>query len=423
MPALHTVPVALLLKIGAIWWRYKTEVRTQTDPLTAIWSSIPASNVYDPVGSDLTESFQFSGVTDSATLYEYTSENITDNSVQVGVYPELIDTIHYLVTNNSGNYTPPLPNAQLNNILNPLILPASDVNLSIVTDVDVSFTTPENTNVAYYSVFLDSDNITDETMGIQFGNRTKPGRYFILYPSSGALTWTEAPANSNLFMPGAPNDIISLHNGATRLYWSSSPKGYFNHRATSQPAPNRYMKVIDTSQDQQETPWQTIEQLGINQELEYATIEELRGVFNTEQLDEFEEMFLNFSNTTNPKDMGGTLKEMIRQTMFVEDTYFDVNDLMFGFNVNVLSIGQAKKFSTLIKDFLNTRMDYAHNSTTNFDMVINGSTLLQNLMALYTESIDYDFGTYAETSPSSIIPTIPGGTLPATNQELQDMKI
>ena len=311
MPALHTVPVALLLKIGSIWWRYKTEVRTQTDPLTAIWTSITAPSLYDPVNLTTSTSFTFSGVTDSATLYNYTSENVLANEVQVGVYPELIDAIHYIVTNNSGNYTPPIPGAQLNNILNPIgPLPASDVNLSIVTDTDVSFTTSDSTKVRYYSVYLDSDNITDKSMGVQFGNRPHVGRYFILYPSSGALTWTEAPSYSTSFMPGGvPNDIISLHNGAARLYWSSSPKGYFNHRITSQPAANRYLKVIDTSQDQQETPWQTIEQLGINQELEYATIEELRGVFNTEQLDEFEDMFLNFSNSTKSRSNRRNLKE------------------------------------------------------------------------------------------------------------------
>ena len=424
MPALHTVPMALLLKIGSIWWRYKTEVKTQTDPLTAIWASVSAPNIYDPVASSLNTSFTFSGVTDSATLYNYTSENVLANEVQVGVYPELIDAIHYIVTNNSGNYTPPIATAQLNNILNPLILPASDVNLSIATDTDVSFSTSENTKVKYYSVYLDSDNITDKSMGVKFGNRAPASRYFILYPSSGALTWTEAPSYSTSFMPGGvPNDIISLHNGAARLYWSSSPKGYFNHRITSQPAANRYLKVIDTSQDQQETPWQTIEQLGITQEVEYATIEELRGVFNTEQLDEFEDMFLNFSNSTNPGSTGGTLKKIIKQLMVVEDTYIDINDLNYDFNVNVLAIAQAQKFSETIKEFLYKEMDYAHNSTTNLDMIVNGSTVLQNLMALFTESVDYDFGTYAQTSSSSLIPTIPGGSLPVTNQEFQDMKI
>ena len=44
-------------------------------------------------------------------------------------------------------------------------------------------------------------------------------------------------------------------------------------------------------------------------------------------------------------------------------------------------------------------------------------------MALWKDSPDYDFGTYAQTATASIIPTTPGGTFPATNQEFQDMQI
>ena len=45
MPALHDLPVAFLLKIGSVWWRYKTATATNAnlfvgDPLASIWNDV-----------------------------------------------------------------------------------------------------------------------------------------------------------------------------------------------------------------------------------------------------------------------------------------------------------------------------------------------------------------------------------------------
>ena len=366
MPALHTVPTALLLKLGSIWWRYKTNIRTQTDPLISIWNPIGGTpaNVYDPVSNNINQQFIFTGVTDSATQYDYISENTTDNQVQVGIYPELINAVNYIVTNNTV-YTPPVAGASLNNIFNPLILPASNVNLSITTDINVSFENDsDNTRVLYHTVYLDSNDISDESLGIQFGNQATPSRYFVLYPSAGALQWSEAPSYESTFDPSvSPNDTNSLHNGAARLYWKSSPHGYFRDSALYRPSPSQYIKIIDINEDYQETPWQFTET-----NVDYATIEELRAVFNTEQLDAFEDMFLNFSNLTNPREDGGTLKEIIKQIMFVDTTDISPAAIHYGVNTNILADAQHRKVKRTIDSFLRIESDYAHNSTNNLDM-------------------------------------------------------
>ena len=36
----HTLPLALVLKIGSIWWRHSTRIDTGTDPLTDIWGNV-----------------------------------------------------------------------------------------------------------------------------------------------------------------------------------------------------------------------------------------------------------------------------------------------------------------------------------------------------------------------------------------------
>jgi len=429
MPALHTVPISLLLKIGSIWWRYKETIKTTNDPLTAIWGDIGMSpaTIYDPGGSSLNANFTFTGLTDGTT-YNYISEDTTNNSLQVGVYPSLIEAIQYIATDNTSSYVPPLPvpapTSSLNLIFNPLILPAVDLNLSIENNVAVSYTSSDGTKVNYYTVYLDSNNINDKsTFGVKFGNRVEPNRYFIMYPSSGRLTWTEAPAyedDGTINPASVPNNTNSMHNGAARLLWSSSPNGYFQHKSSYKPNYNQYLKLVNPEKNEQVIPWSLIENTS------YSTIEELRGVFNNQQLDEFEKMFLAFADSKNPKNVGGTLKGFIKEVSVIEDSYFDSAELDF-INGAIYDIGstilvvQARKFDRVVGEFIHQSIDYSHNSTTNLDMIVNGSTVLQNVMGLYSESTDYDFGTYPQSSVT--IPTTVGGTFPPLTQEHIDMQI
>jgi len=120
MPALHSVPITFLLKIGSIWWRYKETVKTTNDPLTQIWGNVGSpmtpSTIYDPVNSSLNTNFTFTGLTDG-TSYNYTAEDTTNNSLQVGVYPSLIEAIQYIATDTTSSYVPPAPSSSLNLIL------------------------------------------------------------------------------------------------------------------------------------------------------------------------------------------------------------------------------------------------------------------------------------------------------------------
>ena len=97
-------------------------------------------------------------------------------------------------------------------------------------------------------VYLDSKNINDDSLGIKFGNKIKPKRYFILYPCTGGIKWTEAPAyadDGSMSPAILPNNINSLHNGAARMLWYSSPKGYFEHKSSYKPSPNQYIKLVE----------------------------------------------------------------------------------------------------------------------------------------------------------------------------------
>ena len=111
MPALHEVPLSLLLKIGSVWWRYKDSVRSATgvaDPLSEIWGDVGTVStifgasgpqyVYDELGGSLAASYTY--VEDGIT-YQYQSQQLANNIMQVGVYPNIIGAIHYITTDST----------------------------------------------------------------------------------------------------------------------------------------------------------------------------------------------------------------------------------------------------------------------------------------------------------------------------------
>ena len=106
VPALHDVPVSLLMRVGSIWWRYKETVKSTTDPILSIWGDIGTGpeNVYDPAGQSITRVYNYD---DNGTPREFIAEvpanpvaatPIPENMMNVGVYPTLIQAIHYITT-------------------------------------------------------------------------------------------------------------------------------------------------------------------------------------------------------------------------------------------------------------------------------------------------------------------------------------
>ena len=400
MPALHEVPISLLLKIGSVWWRYKSEIETTLDPITSIWSDVgfgTVGSVYDEIGNSLSTPYTFTG--SDSVLYDYASEDPPNNTMQVGVYPSLIDTIHFLTT-GSNTYTTPIAGSLLNTVI-------GGANLSISNNTDVSFT-DNDINVQMYDVFLDSNNITNPDVGVTYNNKATPDRYYILYPSSGGLIQTDITTYGTVTFGDT-----AIHNGATRLLWGASNYGYFNHNPSYQSSANQYFKKVDNTKDEQ-TEW------SFKENTDYSTIEELRGVFNKEQLDAFEEMFLKFSNPIGSPNVGGSFKEIIKETLIVEEGWLNnIKNKTSKLSVD-LGIAQMVKFSDIVRSFLDKKTKYVHRSTTNMDLIVNNSSLLQKIMALHTNSDEYDFGSYSNSVVQ--IPS-PGGSFTLNYQEYQDIRL
>ena len=87
--------------------------------------------------------------------------------------------------------------------------------------------------------------------------------------------------------------------------------GYFAHNASYRPLPNNYFKRIDSTQNKQ-ISWE------LSPSTDYSTIDELRGVFNKEQLDFFESLFLKFSSVNGDVNLGGSMKQIIKEITVIE---------------------------------------------------------------------------------------------------------
>ena len=190
---------------------------------------------------------------------------------------------------------------------------------------------------------------------------------------------------------------VGIHNGATRLIWGLSNYGYFKNKVSYKPPTNSYIKKIDTSKEEQ-FDWEL-------NETGYSTINELRGVFNNEQLEFFETLFLKFSTPTGSADLGGSMKNLIKEFIVVEEEWLENNHVIGPGSEGGLRAGQLQKFISTIHKFLETKILYVHESTTDLEMVKGNSTLLQKIKALIDNDSSYNFGEYLDGADITTITT------------------
>ena len=418
MPALHKVPVSFLLKIGSVWWRYKTASSNNEDlligdPLGGVFGNlgviggIPGATgpayVYEPLFQNILYNYQVTDTSDGQP-YQFISEDAANNSMQVGLYAKVIDAFHYIATDsNILQYATGIPNPIFEQNF-------VGVTLDIENNTEISFSDNAGTQIKFYDVYLQGGNVTNPDYGVKFNN-TSQSNYYVLYPCSGGLRGTTAKYYENLF---ANND---LHNGAVRTIWGLSNYGFFQHNVGYRKSPNQHIKKIDAFNEEQEA-W------SFNQNLNSASINYLLATFTKQQLDSFEGMFLEFASPVGNVDLGGSFKKILRDIIVVEPLYLDrVGGLgSEGKLSNTLADAQLLKFNETISNFLNLDIEYAHKSTTNLDFENQGTTLLQRLNILQTfdkNEINQTFGFY-----SSSTVTIPsaGNNFVGNPQVLIDMR-
>jgi len=354
--AIHKLPYAWILKIGSVWYRYKEYVNNNVDILDSIWKDFNYKKAYDPQSSN--DKKVYSIIQNNST----TKSNFILNDTQkinVGFYPGLYNSVYKIITDSD------LFNNDVDN---------KDKSfwdkLKVSLDSSLQTKKPEGDINPYFSTFKITTDESDD-----FGP-SNIGKYLVM-PSCGFLPFQQAyyqvTTNGN-------NDNVSKEkvnvpqtfNGSTKVFWEAPNYGWFDNTKINKPNFNEYLKYV-VAQDNQPEQFEFY-----LSKTKYSNIEDIFGVFDYNQLDLFENEFLEFSKEDGSSqlvqnsDIAYTnFKQLFKKMMIVEIA--DANNLS----------DISKKQSTIITETLNKFMEipvYLKNGNPkkfdriNFGNFINGNS-------------------------------------------------
>ena len=87
--AIHQVPYAWVLKMGSVWYRYKTYKSTGVDFIETAWDNFNYKVNFDPVTSSDTKTYKFLFDGEKNITLQNTSNN--ESKIQTGFYPKVIN--------------------------------------------------------------------------------------------------------------------------------------------------------------------------------------------------------------------------------------------------------------------------------------------------------------------------------------------
>jgi hypothetical protein len=387
--AIHKIPYAWILKMGSVWYRYKNYVENQEDILDGIWQDFDYKGAYDPTTSATTTSYQIS-VNDTDSKTTFTLDDT--NNIRVGFYPELYNSFYKLFTGYD-MFT--------NNNVDEKSIEFYANNLKIYSQP--SFNTLNGPIVPYYSYFkIDSEYVkyfTPEDVNKSLilpsaGYTPFQQSYFELTPNDvGTITKSEL-INSN-----------QMYNGTSKFLWDCPNYGWFDNTKITKPQYNEYLRYVRPEENTQQTEFDL--------STTYSKIEDLFAVFSKEQLDFFENEFLEFCKEegessifldSNQIDVTyGSFKQLLKK-MFILD---------IGNSISAKEIGtiQNNTFSEIIDKFLSIEVYLKNGNPKQYDRYNFG--VFQSNSTIKPENTTTSiYGTYLENS----LPT-PGITTLAQSKQ------
>lgn len=361
--ALHKMPYAWILKIGSIWYRYKTYIETGNDILTNCWKNFDYVQNFDPVTNDKTKTYNLilPGQTEVTSIVLETTNiyptipfgsNTVETKINTGFYPKLINdfNIFYQGFTVFTGYTDSDIQKGINEGVKLNYSPESVINNVIGESTGNS----QTTSVIPWTVSVTADY----------------GLYQFILPSNGSIvnqTKSECFDNSgNMIYQVTGN--TSMYNGSVRLFWTAPNYGYFDNSKVVKPLPTKYLKEVSSRQTSQEN-------FSINGEnINYTDISEMFSIFGKEVLDEFEKEFLNFSKSTyeyvdeenidktNSQKTFKNFQELMRSLMKITNN--SVNNTL---SVEDIQSKQLTNISNKISQFLNYDIYFKKGNPSNFD--------------------------------------------------------
>jgi|694.fasta_scaffold00445_27 hypothetical protein len=295
--AIHKMPYAWVLKMGSIWYRYKTYINSNTDILESAWKNFDYKTNFDPVTSSDTKTYTFKFDGENKITLQNVSNNIT--KIQTGFYPKVINdfNVFYNGYNLYSGYTDTEIQESIDRGVK--VYNFTDSNINAQTIVFPLITPTQYSTIQTWSVVLPNNTIdpTDVGNACNPSNNTTALKYYVV-PSFGSQI---NQVKSECLINNEPKCIFidnpSIYNGSVRLLWSSPNYGYFDNTQISKPQADSYINKIETGTKQQ-SPFKLL------MDSDYSKIEEIFSVFDKSILDKFENEFLNFCKPASNIDLG-----------------------------------------------------------------------------------------------------------------------
>jgi hypothetical protein len=287
--AIHKMPYAWVLKLGSVWYRYKTYKQSNVDILDTAWTDYNYRGNFDPILSAVTKTYnvEFEGEKQSITLQDDSEGAI---KLQTGFYPKTINDFNVFYTGYDLYQT--YSDEEIQNSING--------GMKIFNFKDSNIATTQNgktLTLKTWSVVLPDIVIENNTVNCNPTQNTTSYDYFIVPSFGNELNQTKKVCISNGETVVNLTNNSSMYNGSVRLLWDTPNYGYFDNTQIVKPQPNSYMNKILTETNEQ-APFSL---LSVD---EYSKIDEIFSVFDKSILDQFEQEFLNFCKPVADIDLG-----------------------------------------------------------------------------------------------------------------------
>jgi len=401
--ALHSVPKMWACKIGSVWYRYKNFLENGTDFLDSTLGPFDQNLNYDPNNLSPATTYYFTSqtknyqivLTDVRTVPQAPNDPIYNDLINVGFYPALLNDFYYFYNGeNLYNNNSSIQSEIQQKITSKDVMILSNSNSSFFRDVGYDPDRP-----GHY--------LNYSTISILFKNKLKSNvddtsTYYYSAPSFGSRytqVQIECFNGDTLEYPIFGNQ--NIYNGSVRLFWGGTHFGYC-------PTINSISFSDEYLSRSEMDSWPfhyILDNLGENTTLD--VIEDLFGTFTRQELDLFENEFLNFSRSEQQSTIDFNIQTILKKALKVEQGVFDNADhdvLIEEFQKN-----QLLNFNGIINNYINLNVIYQKGNPTNFDY---------RTFSYFTNNKLYDVqiaDQYTTTTPN----TLPTSALTITLAESQ----
>jgi hypothetical protein len=379
--AIHKMPYAWVLKMGSIWYRYKTYKNSGVDILDSAWKNFDYKVNFDPITSSDTKTYvvEFDGIKHNITLQQSNTNTI---SIQTGFYPKAINDFN--VFYNGYDLYQTYSDTEIQNSIN------NGVNIFNFKDSNITNASQGTSAITLstWSVVLPNGivGLMTNSLDCSPSIKTTSAKYYVV-PSFGSAinqTTTECIFNNNTVVDLTNNQ--SMYNGSVRLLWSTPNYGYFDNGQISKPQPDSYVNKILSGSSKQSA-------FNLLMDDSYSKIEEIFSVFDKSILDKFELEFLNFSKPVADIDLGPQVQVPIGESPSDGNAVFKNFQYLFrslmGVNAkestksndeyfNQLGNTQLLSFTNTIKSFLEYDVILKYGNPANYKRRIFDSFIASN---------------------------------------------